>query len=640
MSTTETEAPTRLPLGRIVVGAHNPRGEIDTDSEAFTELCTSIQTEGILQPVLVGSRDLEGNYPLIAGHRRYAAASKLDLAEMPVLQAEINPADPRAKQAAMAENLHRQNLSKLQEARALEDLREGLGLTQIEAAEMLGKSERWARDRQKLLDLPTPVAMAFDKGALADQAVGHLVEVGRLAPKVATTLAEMAEEVAPEGGPQLGTKGTVPAAIERLVAETKAGKDGRSPLGCIVSATDYVQYPALVAAGVPQELLRGLKKRMAAVEKVEMGPSFFYHGTYVEFEEADVDAARAYGCLLELDGVNRWNEPRTLRWITDVKFLADRLPDMVDRAEERYKTELAAKKSSAGKSAARAKAPPKSPAEKEAAKAAAEAAARYKTNAESANLELGQLIARAFEAPKVTLEEAKAIAQLLLANEGPAMGGSYAYVDRGLQGHDDKHDCATFDPAFTAAKKIDEALEKAKSPEQVWGLLLRLMVGATFADPIVERLRSHRRTWNMPREEGLRERIHMIAHKRKVLPSTIDKRLRREAKEKRDAEKRAGYQSMGRILELLASSKNQLRINELASKSSGKSKSKLFQSGYLNPPSVGRILAALHRKQFVTLDERKGHEKESTAGITPKGRKELERLKELERKAQLEEGAS
>jgi ParB/RepB/Spo0J family partition protein len=281
MSTTPTKAPpNRLLLEDIAILDSNPRGDVDTTTEAFDELVASIQRSGIVQPLLVGQpvETPDGpRWPLIAGHRRYAAAKKLALDEAPVLQADYGGDDVRARVAAIAENVNRLDLTPLQEARALKDLQK-TGLTQLEAAEALGKSERWARERERLLNLPPKAAEAFDEGILAGPASVDLEKIAEQAPRMAEAVASSVRGAALENGPQLAAKGSVAGQVEHLLRTgLPAEKDGTSTVGCFVDADEPITYDDAVAAGIPHDKLREWKQRFDAVTKLISTSAVYRH---------------------------------------------------------------------------------------------------------------------------------------------------------------------------------------------------------------------------------------------------------------------------------------------------------------------------------------------------------------------------
>jgi ParB family transcriptional regulator, chromosome partitioning protein len=178
----------RVPLNRIRPSALQPRKEFS--EEALSELADSIREQGIIQPLIVRERD--GFFELIAGERRWRAAQLLNLPEVPVLTRE---ADDRAVlELALIENLQRENLNAIEEARGYAQLAEQFQLTQEEIALKVGKSRAVVANATRLLKLPTTVQKFVREGRIS---VGHAKVILGLADEKNQTQA--AERVIKEG---------------------------------------------------------------------------------------------------------------------------------------------------------------------------------------------------------------------------------------------------------------------------------------------------------------------------------------------------------------------------------------------------------------------------------------------------------
>ena len=192
MSTPATTEPASgLPLAKIDPDHWpNPRGPIDTTSAKYRELQGSIAAQGILEPIVVGPPMLKGDrHPIIAGWRRYTAASAAELEHVPVhVRADITT-EHQALRAALAENMAREDMTPLAEARSLKRLMD-LGDTQAAAAKALGISERTARERLRLLSLPAAVRDAIDSGSIPTTAGRQLQLIADVSPKAAGTIAK------------------------------------------------------------------------------------------------------------------------------------------------------------------------------------------------------------------------------------------------------------------------------------------------------------------------------------------------------------------------------------------------------------------------------------------------------------------
>ena len=135
--------------------------------EALEELAASIRSQGLVQALLV--RPLgEERYEIVAGERRWRAARLAGLAEVPVLVRDLN--DMEVMAAALIENLQREDLNPLEEARALAGLREQFGLSQDELASTLGKSRPAVANALRLLNLGQAAQACLEEGQIS---AGH-----------------------------------------------------------------------------------------------------------------------------------------------------------------------------------------------------------------------------------------------------------------------------------------------------------------------------------------------------------------------------------------------------------------------------------------------------------------------------------
>jgi ParB family chromosome partitioning protein len=155
----------RLPLELISPNPSQPRKHFDED--ALESLAASLGERGVLQPVLVRPR-AGGRYELVAGERRWRAAQIAGLAEIPALVRERE--DAEALELALIENMAREDLSPIEEARACAALVEELDLTREEVGRRVGRGRVAVSNLVRLLDLPDEVIELLDDGALSE---GH-----------------------------------------------------------------------------------------------------------------------------------------------------------------------------------------------------------------------------------------------------------------------------------------------------------------------------------------------------------------------------------------------------------------------------------------------------------------------------------
>jgi len=155
----------QLPIELISANPRQPRKRFDED--ALEQLAASLGERGVLQPVLVRPA-AGGRYEIVAGERRWRAAQIAGLAEIPALVRERE--DAEALELALIENMAREDLSPIEEARACAALVEELNLTREEVGLRVGRGRVAVSNLVRLLDLPDAVIELLDSGALTE---GH-----------------------------------------------------------------------------------------------------------------------------------------------------------------------------------------------------------------------------------------------------------------------------------------------------------------------------------------------------------------------------------------------------------------------------------------------------------------------------------
>ncbi len=151
-----------LPIKEIVPNPNQPRQHFSPES--LDELAASIKQQGIIQPLLVRPKAQSKLYEIVAGERRFRAATLAGLLEVPVYIRDLN--DEEVMAAALIENIQRENLSPIEEAKALQALREAYKITQEELSTRLGKSRSAIANALRLLQL--------SEAAQADLQQGHI----------------------------------------------------------------------------------------------------------------------------------------------------------------------------------------------------------------------------------------------------------------------------------------------------------------------------------------------------------------------------------------------------------------------------------------------------------------------------------
>lgn len=142
-----------------------PRSHFDED--ALDELAASIAQRGVIQPIIVTPKG-EGRYQIVAGERRWRAAQRARLHAIPAIVRELDPREVMA--LALIENLQREDLNPLEEARAYQKLADDEGMTQAEIAKLVDKSRSHVANLQRLLALPDDVLELLASGRLS---MGH-----------------------------------------------------------------------------------------------------------------------------------------------------------------------------------------------------------------------------------------------------------------------------------------------------------------------------------------------------------------------------------------------------------------------------------------------------------------------------------
>jgi ParB family chromosome partitioning protein len=155
---------TFLPLTEISANPEQPRTHF-SETE-ISELCESIKTLGVLQPILV--RPMGQGYQIVAGERRFRAATRAGLSQVPALIRELS--ERETLEIALVENVQRQGLNPIEEAQGYQRLMEDFSLTAQEVAERVGKDRATVANTARLLKLPSVVQDMLKDGRIS---VGH-----------------------------------------------------------------------------------------------------------------------------------------------------------------------------------------------------------------------------------------------------------------------------------------------------------------------------------------------------------------------------------------------------------------------------------------------------------------------------------
>lgn len=226
-----------LPISKVEPRLEQPRNYFD--EEALQELSESILQYGLIQPITVRKLD-SGYYQIIAGERRWRASRLAGLTEVPVRVIEAD--DRRTAELALVENLQREDLNPIEEAKGYKTLIEVYGLTQEEAAKSVGRSRPAITNSMRLLNLSEAVMKMVEKGSLSASHARALIPINDEAQQLAA-----AQEVIEKGYSVRRTE-QLAAKLSRAPKEEKEEKSGIS-----------VDYAAEVANRLSLSLGRKVK---------------------------------------------------------------------------------------------------------------------------------------------------------------------------------------------------------------------------------------------------------------------------------------------------------------------------------------------------------------------------------------------
>ncbi len=202
------------PIEEVHPNREQPRTRFD--DAALSELAASIAEVGVLEPILVRKR-AKGGYEIVAGERRWRAAQRAGLKEVPVFVREMST--EQAFEAALVENLQREDLNPIETARAFARLVEEHGHTQETVAARVGKDRSTVTNALRLLKLPEPVLAMLEDGRLSE---GH----GRalLGARDAASIKRLAHEAAQKSWSVRETERQVRASLRDASGKKETAK--------------------------------------------------------------------------------------------------------------------------------------------------------------------------------------------------------------------------------------------------------------------------------------------------------------------------------------------------------------------------------------------------------------------------------
>jgi ParB/RepB/Spo0J family partition protein len=478
---------TMVPLAKIKARkGFNPRS--DFADEQMEELIESVHRHGIITPLTLAP-DGEGRFVIIAGERRYRAAKAAKLREVP---AQVREADGEALTLAVAENVIRADLNPVEEARAYRRLVDEHG-DAAKVAALVGRSGRLIAERLDLLRLPEGTHELLAARRLPLACAPGLVRIAEgealLADLAAAWLAERPHDAA-----------LFPADPGEFVDDVLRAEwrdDQGQPLHPVAyGVSEFGSGPVLPASVRDEDAIAAVLAKLgqhaekvaealAALPEIEHASEYDWAARQAEarrwrdcfsLDRDDADAARAFGCLLELPGRNG----RSHAYVTDPEWLADRLVQKIAAhaasEAERGRRERESRRAST----------PGEDAEKEARRIERERQYEARVSARARNLGLGAALAR--WQPKLDADAVKLLGSLVLIHYGKAAAWAQRLcVEQPTTTNKQGKTTVRYPRGAEAERQLHaeatEALMRAKTPEAALAVVLRLLVAQRLADP-------------------------------------------------------------------------------------------------------------------------------------------------------------
>lgn len=222
------------------------------DPERMAQLAEAIAAQGVIEPLIVRSLGQNGDgaehYELVAGERRLRAARQAGLTEVPVVVRELD--DKGALEVALVENLAREDLNAVEEARGLQRLAREFSLSHEQIAQRIGKSRPYVSNAMRLLELPEAILVQIERGELSVGQARPLLALGSPGEQLAAARRITTQKLSARGAERIAAVGRKPAA---------------APGSAIKAAAD----PHLQA--LIESLQRALKRKVR-VERQGKGP--------------------------------------------------------------------------------------------------------------------------------------------------------------------------------------------------------------------------------------------------------------------------------------------------------------------------------------------------------------------------------
>ena len=475
---------TLVPLDKIKPSdGFNPRS--DFAEEQMAELVASVKRHGIITPLTLAPAE-DGCFTIIAGERRYRAAKAAKLREVP---AQLREADGEALSLALAENVIRADLNPLEEARAYRRLADEHG-DATKVAKLVGKREKLIAERLDLLKLPEDAQGLLAARRVPLACAPTLVRIAEaealLADLCAAWLADRPHDAA-----------SFPSAPGEIVDDVLAAAwqdDDGQPLHLVAYSVGGYRGPILPGGGRSDAfagVIAKLGEHGAAVgtsygdlPQIEHSSEYDWAARQEEerrerecfaLDSEDADAARAFGCLLELPAVDG---RQAHGYVTDAEWLADRL---VQKIAAHAAADAERKRSARDQRTAASG----GDAEREARRQERERQYEARVSARARNLDLGAALAR-WE-PKIDADAVKLLGSLVLAHYGKASAWAHRLcVEQPTTTNKQGKVTIRYPRGAQAEKELHErataALMRARTPEAALAVVLRLLVAQRLVD--------------------------------------------------------------------------------------------------------------------------------------------------------------
>ena len=529
----------------------NPRGRFER--KQLDELAKSIAVHGLLQPIVVAQNG--DRYRLIAGERRYRAAELAGLEQVPVVVRQPDEGSS-GLELAIVENVAREQLDPLEEAKAYRRLIDEHGLTRKGVAERVGVAQRRVTDRLQILDLPDELQPKLAAGEIPPAAVKPLVRLAKLHPQLAAVaVAEVEREVDPDGWEEPVTWRDLTADPIAVVAAPVAGELPSD----VYQSWGHYPVERFSLTDKARKDLEKLAKLGHQISQLQFGRQ--------EQQQAEALGALHGSLIVGQDVADQLACDRIARALKDARAQQRQQRDWERRTEQA----TANGDDPGGESGSTPTPSEEELAEKR--RREREALQQAKRRAAAHNAELGAAVVKGFARVKLDERVVKILATLNLGGELEQIamrGARYGFPGwvEETQTKGGRPRTVYIERRGDAGAKAREYLAVAKTGQEAAGRLLALVAMARYADEAAV-AQSAQSYYHLPVPAGLPwggeivDLIDELAAERLPDHLTAKKRAERGEQREREAEREALRRSIadriGRGGELDADERSQLR---------------------------------------------------------------------------------